>query len=158
MERGPTTTVINFLMDRPDQLQELIYAYCYEPEFFSFRICSLVNLCPSSIRQGYYPLMVEAISHKPILENELINRVWNECKMLGAVGHEAKMMWAGAHVLPEGYPMLTLSNVATIHQLRQEIEALEVRNLKMVGAMAKDNLFFQVDVLEHCYNEMISLL
>ncbi len=158
LEQGPRTTIVNLLFDRPDTLQGLCYAYCYEEDFTSFRLCSPANLCPDAVRRGLYPFTVETIqgvsAAQPTSPAALIKQVVAEAKQLGALHPSSQLRWAEVLPLGTGYPLPSLENIEAICQLRREVEALELSNLLMVGAMARDNLFFQNDVFTHCYQQV----
>ena len=50
--------------------------------------------------------------------------------------------------------MPSLRNVAATNAIRDEIDALGLRNFQALGILSKPGLFFQKDVLAHAYRSL----
>ena len=77
------------------------------------------------------------------------------CLQIGSP--ETKVLFAKAEVLQSGFPMPTCNNISSLRAIREGILDLDLQNLSILGILAKDDLFFQTDVLTHLFDTLNEL-
>jgi hypothetical protein len=70
---------------------------------------------------------------------------------------ETKVLFAKAEVLQSGFPMPTTNNLSSLREIRGRTSDLDLQNLSILGILAKDDLFFQTDVLSHLFDTINEL-
>ena len=53
--------------------------------------------------------------------------------------------------------MPTCNNISSLRAIREGILDLDLQNLSILGILAKDDLFFQTDVLTHLFDTLNEL-
>lgn len=150
----PLTTVIaNLVVDRlPEAMGDLYYFFCYDPAFRTFRVTNFTQYSPGAPRNGGYPVCLELLTQQlPEDHAALVGLALDEYQRFGITDPATNVLFARAEVLDSGFPLPSLANIEGLRQIRQGIAALELANLDLVGILARDDLFFQTDVIAHAY-------
>lgn len=148
------TVVVNLLLSQPvEAMQDLYYFFCYQPEFHTYRVTYFPNYCSGAVRGGKYPLSMELLVEDALVSggNDLAIIAQDELRRLGMMRDGNQVVFAKAEILEGGFPMPTMKNIAATRTLRERIESLTLENLALVGILAKDNMFFQHDVLRYVH-------
>ena len=150
------TVIVNMVVDQPPvAMDDLYYFYCYDHPFHTFRLTNFVNYCPSATRNGGYPISMELlIDEKTLEKSDPVQIAVQEYDLFG-LNPDSKILFSKAEYLNSGFPMLTVNNVNNIRSVRNFINDLNLSNVKTFGILAKDNLFFQTDILTDIYQELI---
>lgn len=148
------TFVVNMLLSAPDKLNGMFYAYCLDKDFLIHRVSSPYNLCKSSQRDNKFPFAAEIISKGDHNIADLAERTVYEAIKMGAIDSHPE--WMATTQIPGGYPLLTCRNVSNLNSLRDSISNINLTNLAILGSMAKNNLFYQTDILADAYQTIMS--
>jgi protoporphyrinogen oxidase len=150
------TIVVNILVDKPLVMGNLYYFFCYDSNFYTYRLTNYVSYSDGAIRNGHYPICIEILVEEDILNNgfDSTSIAINELFKFGITQPETKVIFAKAEVLESGFPMPSLNNIHTLRKVRADIKAKSLKNLLLSGILAEDNLFFQTDVLIDVYKKL----
>lgn len=150
------TVVVNLVLDRlPDQMEDLYYFFCYDSGFHTFRITNFANYCNGAYRNGGYPISMELLlDDAAICSCDFEKVAVEEFDRLKIANPETKVLFAKAEILNSGFPMPTCNNISSLKVIRDGILGLDLQNLSILGILAKDDLFFQTDVLTHLFDSL----
>jgi protoporphyrinogen oxidase len=153
------TVVVNLVLDRlPDQMEDLYYFFCYDDDYHTYRITNFANYCKGAYRNGGYPLSIELLMEDDSFAGcDLEKLAIEEFTRLQIGSPETKVLFAKAEVLQSGFPMPTTNNISSIREIRSGTSDLDLQNLSILGILAKDDLFFQTDVLSHLFDTINEL-
>ncbi len=155
----PLTTVLtHMIVDRPLNMSDIYYFYCYEKGFDTFRVTNYRNLSADSDAIGENPLTVEMIftDNCPSIE-ELNEKAQDELRRMAVLPDEAQVTFCRSEVLNYGFPLMTSKNARFFATLRQGIREQGLQNLVICGALSEPNVFFQKDVLTDLHAKLSDL-
>lgn len=156
LDKPLKTVVVNLLLDRPPDMGDLYYFYCYDPGFRTFRVTHYSNYCSGATRNGAYPICVELlIGDDPAPDPlELEQSAITELSGFGIMPDGARVLFSRAAVLASGFPMPSLRNIRFLDQVRALVRERGIDNLHMLGIFSEPRLFFQRDVMVHTYQSL----
>lgn len=150
------TVVANILVDKPLEMGDLYYFFCYDKNFSTYRLTNFSNYCEGAYRNGGYPLSIEMLV-TPAEANDqrgLEEKALQDLNNFQILAPDAKVIWAKAEILESGFPMPSVDNAAGLRTIRQQIQSLQLQNLCLLGILSEENLFFQTDVLIDTYKKI----
>lgn len=151
------TIVVSILIDKPLNMGDLYYFFCYHQGFHTYRLNNFTAYCDLAPRNGYYPISIELLmSDSEISEagktfEEIAVEELHKFKILQP---DTKIVFTRAEPLESGFPMPSLKNIKSLEKIRTRIKNLNLTNLHMFGILAEPNLFFQTDVIRHTYQKL----
>jgi protoporphyrinogen oxidase len=150
------TIIVNILIDKPLDMGDLYYLFCYEKGFNTYRLTNFTNYCKGAPRNGLYPVSIELLipEDKMVSEEELANLAVTEMKNFNILFENTKVVFQKAEILDSGFPMPTVSNISSMKYVRESIIKLNLNNLLLVGILAEPNLFFQTDVMADVFKKL----
>lgn len=157
---GPkVAAVMNLLLDRPPNVGDLYYFWCFDPKYQAFRITNFHNYCPAAIRRGGYPVCVEFFldPETPHDDASMIYLTVKELTAFGVLAPGTKILCHAGHVLPVGFPILSCHNRDLLNSARNDISGLGIANLALTGIQAEWGVVFQPDVLAHTYTTVSAM-
>jgi protoporphyrinogen oxidase len=150
------TIIVNILIDKPLDMGDLYYFFCYEKGFNTYRLTNFTNYCSGAPRNGLYPVSIELLIPEDniVSEEELANIAVNEMKKFNVLLENTKVVFQKAEILDSGFPLPTVSNISSMKCVRDSIIKLKLNNLLLVGILAEPNLFFQTDVIKDVFKKL----
>lgn len=150
------TIVVNMVVDVPPKaMGDLYYFFCYDKLFHTYRLTNFRNYCHGAGRNGGYPICMEMLMDDETVKMSDPSQIAShEYKLFGFL-ENSKILFSKAEFLDSGFPMPTVNNINNIRVIRNAIYDMNLDNVKLLGILAKDNLFFQTDVLIDVYQKMI---
>ena len=153
-DKALKTTVVSILIDKPLNMGDLYYFFCYQSGFHTYRLNNFTAYCDEAPRNGYYPISIELLmSDQEIAsaDKTFEEIAIDELHRFKILQPETKIVFAKAEPLDSGFPMPSVKNIQSLNTIRNRIKNLQLKNLYMFGILAEPNLFFQTDVLRHTY-------
>jgi protoporphyrinogen oxidase len=152
-DRPLRTIAVNLLLDRDTRMDDLYYFYCYDAGLDTFRVTNFLGYCAHARRAGGTPICVELLTkdYDQADTRAYERQALAELERFGILAAGTRTLFAKAEPLAYGFPMPTLRNVATLHAIRERIDALGIENLVKLGILAEPRLFFQKDVVAHTF-------
>jgi len=153
-DKALKTTVVSILIDKPLNMGDLYYFFCYQKGFHTYRLNNFTTYCHGAPRNGYYPISIELLmSDAQISEagKTFEEIAIDELHRFKVLQTDTKIIFAKAEPLDSGFPMPSVKNIKSLNTIRSRIKELKLKNLDMIGILAEPNLFFQTDVLRHTY-------
>ena len=143
------TVVVSMLIDKPlEGMGDLYYFFCYDPGFHTYRLTNFNNYCKGASRNGGIPISIELLMEEELAKTlDLEQIAIDELFRFGVTAPDTKVRFAKAELLDSGFPMPSVNNIRLLRHVREAIGTMALANLELVGILAKDNLFFQTDVL-----------
>jgi len=159
-DKNPNTVITNILIDKPLDIGDISYFYCYDEGYKTFRVDNYINYCDGAKRDGMYPISIEMIlGDDDIKDIDAITKLaLKELKSFGVMKDDTSVTFAKTEILNYGFPLLSQKNVDSINTIRDRIEALNIDNLIKVGILAEKNLFFEGEVKKDLYKKISSLV
>jgi protoporphyrinogen oxidase len=150
------TVVINLILNKKPDIKDLYYFFCYDPGFKTFRLTNFSNYCEGAFRNGGYPVAIEFLVNEEYLANttSIEQDAIDELFRFGITEPGTEVLFAKAEILESGFPMPSVNNIAANKNIRNQVKAMQLENLLLVGILAEDNLFFQTDVLIDVYKKL----
>lgn len=150
------TVIVNILVDKPLDMGDLYYFFCYDPGFNTFRLTNFVNYSSGAARNGGYPICLELLMDEEHIKSGIdIERIaTEELYNFGVTQPKTKVLFAKAEILESGFPMPSVNNIRGLKNIRNQIKSMSIGNLFLTGILAEDNLFFQTDVLIDVYHKL----
>lgn len=148
------TTVVSILINKPLNMGDLYYFFCYQKGFHTYRLNNFTAYCDGAPRNGYYPISIELLmSDAQISESgkTFEEIAVDELHRFKILQPDTKIIFAKAEPLESGFPMPSVKNISSLNTIRKRIKDLQINGLEMIGILAEPNLFFQTDVLRHTY-------
>ena len=156
-EPSPPSYFMNFLFNKPLNMDKLHYFYCFDKGYRSFRITNYYNYCENALSKRGCPACIE-FWLKPgddTNENSLIKRALHELNEFGVIDDTYKVLFVKAE-RSVGFPIPSVRNAESLGEIRQRIRDRRISNLISAGVMSEKNLFFISDILKDAYNKIIS--
>src|SRR5262245_10796250 len=152
-EQNRIPAVMNLLLDRPLEVRDLYYFWCWEPALRAYRITNYVNYCPDAPRAGGLPVCVEfALKPEDATDGDALQSLAvRELSACGVFPKDARVLHSVGGVLPVGFPTFSLRNKALLMAIKDELAGLKLSNLSVTGIMADWGIVYQPDVLTHAY-------
>lgn len=94
------TILLHLAYDKPF-LTNLYYLSCFEPGFYTFRVTLYSNI--RTTEESNY-LTVECLLHEKVENEQLLNRVKEELKLMGVINYGSKCISSNIQVLDSGFP------------------------------------------------------
>jgi len=146
------TVVVNILLNKPLNVDDLYYFYCYDHGHMTFRVTNFSGYCEGAKRAGGYPVAVELlVSQERPDFSELEKYAKDELDAFGVLQPDTEMLFVRAEPLAAGFPMPSLKNMSSLSVIRESIRSANLTNLAMLGILSEERLFFQRDVLVHTF-------
>jgi protoporphyrinogen oxidase len=152
------TVIVNILLNKKPEMDDLYYFFCYAPQFNTFRLTNFINYCDGASRNNAYPICMELLVEDEQVKNlKLLEELAiKELHDFGILAENTKITFTKAEVLESGFPMPSKNNINSLKVIREGIKSLNLENLYNLGILAEKNLFFQTDVLIDSYNKIKS--
>ena len=152
----PPSYFINFLFNKPLDMDKLYYFYCFDKGYRTFRVTNYYNYCHNALSKRGCPACVEFwLEPEDDTDNQLlINRALEELKKFGVINNSYEILFAQAE-RTGGFPVPSLKNSENLEIIRQRIKDRNILNLISAGVMSENNLFFISDVLKDAYSKII---
>ena len=147
------------LIDKPLDMDDLYYFFCYQSGFYTYRLTNYVTYSAGAIRNGLYPICIEFLMNDEELNSgiNIEERAEEELQKFGILKENTKVVFKKAEILESGFPMPSRNNIVSLRKIRNDIRYMKLENLKMIGILAEDNLFFQTDVLIDLHNKLSNI-
>ena len=151
-----TTAIVNFLFDQPAEVADLYYFYCFDAPHSTYRVTNFSAYCPGASRAGGFPLCVELLlqagASADATSCEALAR--SELESFGVLAQGTKALYTSVKVLERGFPLPSLTNMRSLDVIREDIRALEIRNLTPLSILSEPGLFFQTDVVADVFRKV----
>lgn len=148
-----TTVIASFWLNKEPNCSGLYYAFSYDPTMKTHRFSCPHYFCPASTEGGRYRLISELVGGPNDVNINWTEQATLELVKMGIFEHE-NVVFSKAEVIPGGYPTLSIRNVHNIVEIRKRIEYSSPKNIRFLGMLAKNDLFFQTDIMSHLYEEL----
>ena len=154
------TVVVNMVVSEKPKMHDAQYVYVFDPKFLTFRVANYVNfvgevdLTPT---EGY-KLSLEVLAEPHEMGEGFEERIISEICQMGIITSAGNVKFCVTEKLPGGIPKLSNKNVIGLEAVRGSVVESGVRNFKFVGVGAKNNLYFQADILAHAKEEINKFL
>jgi phytoene dehydrogenase-like protein len=149
------TVIVNLLLKEPPAMGDLYYLYCYERGCRTFRVTNFSGYCENAPRSGGWPIAVELLLDAPLPSKEEMRQIaLDELRLFGVIQSEELVIFSAVEELTSGFPMPSVLNFTGLTEIRSRLQNLGLSNLKLLGVMAADKVFFQRDVLAHTWNTL----
>lgn len=148
------TIVVSILIDKPLNMQDLYYFFCYQKGFHTYRLNNFSAYCKGAPRNGNYPISIELLMNNDDIVNSKLTFeeiALDELRRFNVLQEGTKIVFAKAEPLESGFPLPSSKNVFALNQIRDRIKNLKLENCKAMGILSEPNLFFQTDVLRDTY-------
>jgi hypothetical protein len=139
----------HFVLDKPPEMGELYYFYCYDAPYRAFRVTHYGAYCPASVSDGY-AVCVEMQypgSEKLPEEATVVEDARKELSSMGIIGAAHRERFAGAHASRFGFPRPTLRNRAAFSQIRARVSERLPSGVTIGGVAPDLGRFFLQDIL-----------
>lgn len=158
-DKAPQTVLNNLLIDKPLEIGDLSYFYCYDKEFKTFRVDNYYNYCGEGAkRKNLFPITVEMLIDDNNIDKEYIEKlVKKELSIFGILKENTKIEFIQTEILEYGFPLLTQKNINSFNIIRERIDSLGLENLIKIGILSKKDLFFEGEIKIDLYNQLINL-
>jgi protoporphyrinogen oxidase len=139
----------HFVLDRPPDMGELYYFYCYDAPFKAFRVTNYAAYCPASAAGGHAVCveMQYPAGEKPPEKSTVVDEARKELSSMGVVGAAHRERFADAHVSRFGFPRPTIRNRDAFAAIRARVAERIPRGLSLGGVAPDLGRFFLQDVL-----------
>ena len=151
---------INFLFEKEPQMDKLYYFHCFDKGFRTFRVTNYFNYCKTANENRGYPVCVEFWANEidPKEDDEIINLALKELKMFGVINEDNNVLFSVANKEHgAGFPLPTIQNVNNMTEVREKINAEQIKNLIPTGVHSSKNVFFVFEVLIDAYKKVIQI-
>jgi len=78
----------------------------------------------------------------------------SELESFGVLAQGTKALYTSVKVLERGFPLPSLTNMRSLDVIREDIRALEIRNLTPLSILSEPGLFFQTDVVADVFRKV----
>ena len=152
-EKPQITAIVNLVINKEPNSKGLYYFYCHEDKYIH-RISFPDNYSKAEKNYGF-KISIECIISSPQETDFLIDHVCLILLKSNFISSIDNVIFSKVEILKGGYPNFSLSNLEAHSKIRESINSLGISNLHNVGTLSKDDMFFQFQILENCY-EIIS--
>lgn len=145
--------VMNVLLDRRPEVEDLYYFWCFDGRHPSFRVTNFFNYSPGAIRQGGWPVSIEFYLDpgQPMDPEALVALTVRELQAFGVYPAGARVLASAGHAPPVGFPILSCANRRLLEGALADVAALGLENLGVTGIQSAWGVVFQPDVLAHTW-------
>lgn len=152
------TAIVNFLIDKAPLMSDLYYFYCFDPLHSTYRVTNFSAYCPGAPRGGGFPLCVELLLEvgAPVDGESCVTRARSELSAFGVLSEQTKILFTSVKILEKGFPLPSLTNMMSLDVIRNDMKALELRNLTMLSVLSEKGLFFQTDVVADVFRKVMA--
>jgi protoporphyrinogen oxidase len=159
-DKNPKTVITNILIDKPLNMGELSYFYCYDTNFKTFRVDNYINYCSGAKRMDCYPVSIEMILGDDEIEDiEKIRLLaLEELSKFGVLAEDTEVKFSKTEVLEYGFPLLSQTNIDSMNKIRDRINSLNIDNLVNIGILSDKNIFFEGDVKRTSFEKSKAIL
>ncbi len=153
-----TTAIVNFLFDKPPQMADLYYFYCFDSPHSTYRVTNFSAYCPGAPRAGGFPLCVELLleAGAPADTESCALQARSELDAFGVLEEGTEALFTSVKILERGFPLPSLTNMRSLGVIRSDIRSLELRNLTMLSVLSEPGLFFQTDVVADVFRKVMT--
>ena len=135
---------------------DLYYFFNYEPNFETFRITNFSAYCDDAPRPNGYPVSMELLLDSTVSTEKVVQTAMHELVQFGIIDSPEMILFSAPLRLPNGIPLLTKNNVASLSEVIRMIESANLRNLSLLGVNSQRGRFFQRDVLSDVWTQVAS--
>jgi protoporphyrinogen oxidase len=159
-DQNPETIIINILIDKPLNIGDLSYFYCYDEGYKTFRVDNYINYCDGAVRDGLYPISIEmlSLSEKGVNLTEMEHIAIKELNQLNILQKNTKIIFTKGEALEYGFPLLSQKNIQNMNKIRENINTLKLKNLVKIGILSEQNLFFETDIKKDVFFKIKKIL
>jgi len=148
---SPRHTVLSHLKLTTDfDFNQRHYMYCYDKGFNTFRITNYNAI--TLLDENPLPITLESSFKEIPSIKEANQKIISELIQLQIIHKESQVKFIHSEILPNGFPLLTKTNMDYIDKKRNEIKSLKISNLISLGVFSDNNIFFMRDVLRKINN------
>lgn len=146
--------VMSLLLDKPLEVGDLYYFWCWDPRFQAYRVTIYHNYCPAAPRAGGYPVGLEfaLLPEQSADPAALAELAVEELQGMGLFPEGAAVLCTAGERLPVGFPTFSLRNRRLLENWYSELAEKRVENLAVTGIQAEWGIIYQPEVLTHVYN------
>jgi protoporphyrinogen oxidase len=149
-----STWVVSLLLREPPHMGDLYYFFNYEPNFDTFRITNFSAYCDGAPRANGYPVSMELLLDSTVSTEKVVQTAMHELVQFGIIDSPEMILFGAPLRLPNGIPLLTKNNVASLSEVIRMIESANLRNLSLLGVNSQRGRFFQRDVLSDVWTQV----
>ena len=106
-------------------------------------------------KRGGYPLCVEAVYPREENTDKAAQMALSGLIESGVIYQTDDIIFQNSYVSQGGYPNMCVENIDALEFYRNYIAEMQLSNLKSVGILSRDDLFFQFDLIKHA-NEILA--
>ncbi len=143
---------VNLVLDKPPNMSNMYYSYCFDKDSPIFRITNYYNYCPDSVTKLGYPICVTLWLSEEYEGKDLAKFTVNELKRLNLISDDHKVNFAKVETIDRGFPNPTSEFISQVDNLREQINNESYKNLGVIGMLAKKNHFYLTEALEHGFS------
>ncbi len=150
------TALVNFLFDKPAQMADLYYFYCFDTPYSTYRVTNFSAYCPGAPRAGGFPLCVELLleAGAPTDAKSCEALARSELAAFGVLAEGTNALYKSVKVLERGFPLPSITNMESLDVIRNDIRALGLGNLTLLSVLSEPGLFFQTDVVADVFRKV----
>lgn len=149
LEPPRKTIVANLVVKMEPNSGGLYYIYCHDVDFMH-RISFPDNYALHRESDGY-KISVECIIGSDIDDEMVMKEITDFLVSHQIIGTKDDILMSSIEKPVGGYPSFALKNLRALTDIRTRLEKCNIRNLYNVGILSKENMFFQFQILEHCF-------
>ncbi|MBU1305831.1 MAG: FAD-dependent oxidoreductase [Alphaproteobacteria bacterium] len=154
LRRPNRTLIANLLVDGPVSSGGVYYGYFHgHPR--ANRVGFPANFSRESRPDGKIPVTLELVYDPSDDVSNAATVAEAALREAGILTGQSTISFIQVEELKGGYPSLSIGNLQSIKRMREAIDDLAIGNLLISGPLAKEDLFYQFDVMRHAH-ELIS--
>jgi protoporphyrinogen oxidase len=151
----PRSTVISsFWLNGEPKCRSLYYAFSYDERMKTHRFSCPHYFCPQSTQSGRYRLISELVGESTDTGIDWNARAADELVQMGVIQRD-DVCFVRSEVVPGGYPTLSERNIQNIQVMRDRIQQRAPDQVKFLGMLSEEDLFFQTDIMHSIYLKLM---
>lgn len=150
------TLVCNMYIQNHLDIKDAQYIYVYDADFLTFRIAIYTNFSKphESDMANVLKLSLEVLAENAELDN-LDDKIEYELKKIGLIKNTSDILFKKYEKLPGGIPKLTRKNIDALESIRKAASN-HITNLDFVGVGARNDFYFQADLLKDAKEKILA--
>ena len=149
-DRPDQTVICNLLVRNKPRCGGVYYIFFHGHERIH-RVSFGYNYSRQPLNDNGYPISVELIYPGTVSVDNCALDVVKWLKEAGILEDKNEILFSAVEKFPGGYPKLSQKNITSIKSMRNEILNTKLQNLVPIGLLARENLFFQFDLMRHVH-------
>ena len=149
------TVICNFISKTRPKDGDLYYIFLHgHPRLH--RVSFPYNYSEENLdRRGGYPFCVEAVYPRGEDATAAADLALSGLVEANIISDPADILFQDSYVSSGGYPNMSIGNIKALEFYRKYVSDMNLSNLKSVGVLSRESLFFQFDLIKHANDILI---